>query len=229
MVGQSQKKLETLFSTDQLHHAYLLEGEAVSIVPELRRLLEKELGIVATGNPDFRHIKTESLTVDDARQLREAQQVRTFSGGKKIFILEVSTITNEAQNALLKILEEPTTGTHFFLTMPSRWLLLPAVRSRLQIISMVPPGQKSGSGTALAFMKAAPAERLALLVPILEEKDKAAALVLVDDLVAYTRERGGSQKHVVLKELLHVRQYVNDRSASLKLLLEHVALTLPSL
>lgn len=43
----------------------------------------------------------------------------------------------EAQNALLKILEEPPKGVEFFIFTPNKNSLLPTIRSRMQIINAI--------------------------------------------------------------------------------------------
>src|ERR1035437_946670 len=108
------------------HHAYgIVSAESVRL--EIISFLEREHGIVARGNPDLFVQKYEVLTIDDARGLKEAHATRPFSsrdikdgkGGRKFFILEIDSITHEAQNALLKIFEEPNEYAHFFLIIPS--------------------------------------------------------------------------------------------------------------
>ena len=128
------------------HHAYGIVSD-VSVRLEIISFLEREHGVVARGNPDLFVQKYEVLTIDDARGLKTAHATRPFSsrsdgddgggkggGGRKFFILEIDSITHEAQNALLKIFEEPNEYAHFFLVIPSEELLLPTLRSRLFMI-----------------------------------------------------------------------------------------------
>ncbi len=229
--------LNAIFTGDTLHHAYLFEGTGHVIVPQLLVQIESTLGISTKGNPDFSHDKFEAFTIDDARQLRERQSTKSFEregdSGRKIFIIETAAITGEAQNALLKILEEPTAGSHFFIVVPSRWLVLPTVRSRMQIVSI---GGGDGreefgkeSAEALAFLAATPATRLSMLQPILEEKDKTRATLFVDSLIGSLHSRIHQKTAAdALNELLRCRGYLTDRSSSLKLILEHLALILPA-
>ncbi|GAB4027042.1 MAG: hypothetical protein Fur0011_4160 [Candidatus Microgenomates bacterium] len=53
-----------------------------------------------------------------------------------IWIEEAQSLTVEASNALLKILEEPPSNTHIYLTCPSAVALLPTIRSRCQVVSL---------------------------------------------------------------------------------------------
>ena len=83
--------------------------------------------------------------------------------------------------------------------------------------------------SATTFLAAASAERLRLIAPILEEKNKSAAVALVDGLIARVYRSTMLKKNSVLDELLCLRGYLDDRAASLKLILEHLALVVPPL
>ncbi len=58
------------------------------------------------------------------------------SSPRAIWIEEAQTLTMEASNALLKVLEEPPSNTYIYLTCPSAGSLLPTIRSRCQVISL---------------------------------------------------------------------------------------------
>ncbi len=58
-----------------------------------------------------------------------------------ILITDAQTLTGEAQNAILKLLEEPPRQTIFLLTSASEQALLPTIRSRTQQVSIHPPSQ----------------------------------------------------------------------------------------
>lgn len=232
VASQHTNELAAIFSGTDLHHAYFIEGNAASVVPELFGLIESKLGIALVGNPDFWHLRLDVLTIDDARRLRERQADMAFgAAAKKIFIIETASITVEAQNALLKIFEEPTRDTHFFLMMPSRWLILPTVRSRLYSINRATEeiDDTPEIASAMKFLAAASAERLRLIAPILEEKNKSAAIALVNGLIARVYQSTMPKKNLVLEELLCLRGYLDDRAASPKLILEHLALVVPPL
>ncbi|MES2436805.1 MAG: hypothetical protein V4519_02240 [Patescibacteria group bacterium] len=203
-----------------LSHAYIVEGNAEEIRPSLFEFLENTLKFPIAGNPDFWHEIHESLTIDAARALRETQSKKAIGGDRKIFIIEARGMSIEAQNALLKAFEEPTPGTHFFLILPSIEVVLPTLRSRVQIIS----GQNSYENAkqlAQEYKKLSVGDRMKKAAAIAEEKDKALAMQIVDGLMYVMRD---SQKPFVMQELLQCRSYLNDRSPSIKMILEHIAL-----
>jgi len=53
-----------------------------------------------------------------------------------VWIEEAQTLTTEASNTLLKVLEEPPINTTIYLTCPNSSTLLPTIRSRCQVISL---------------------------------------------------------------------------------------------
>jgi DNA polymerase III delta prime subunit len=223
--------IETFENTGNLHHAYILEGEKESIREKLLNFLEKKLKHPVQGNPDFHHAQYESFSIDDARNLKDLQATKAISFPRKIFLIEMLTMTVEAQNALLKVFEEPTEGTHFFIIMPNADMLLPTLRSRLIVVQNENNEEGNvGKNFAQKFLKATPAERLILVADILEEKDKAKTGELIDNLIIELRKKKhGILEHTknstkLLNELLTLRSYSTDRSPSLKLILEHISL-----
>lgn len=116
------------------HHAYLLIGSD-SVRADLVSILEKNHKITARANPDFFDRTYQNFTIDDAREVKTFHGTRPVTEtGKKIFVLVMNGATVEAQNALLKLLEEPADYAHFFIIIPSTHLLLPTVKSRMQIL-----------------------------------------------------------------------------------------------
>lgn len=231
--------------TEPLHHAYGVSPNGAGAVPEILSALERAAGFVATGNPDFREERFEVMGIDEARVLKEAAGRTAMTGGKKIFIVSVRGITKQAQNALLKILEEPPSETHFFLIVPSPELLLPTLRSRL---SMLRASDSRSENQMLAelpsaeeFLAKSPSARIAVVQAMLkalekekdDKEDSTEPLVekerIMQFLSALERTLAGNvrQNATALSELLEVKTYARDRAPSLKLLLEHVALSLP--
>ncbi len=217
-----------------LHHAYCISDSTVSDhvagTPHASffAFLEKHLNIPTRGNPDFWHGQFESLGIDEARQIKEMQlRSAANAGAKKIFVISTGTITHEAQNALLKVFEEPTADTHFFLLMPSAEVLLPTLRSRVVIVSIGEMGVVPGSEQlAKSFLGASKGKRMAIVKSLIEEKDKSATLALVDGLLkALSKNPKETLVHQKeLQELLAMRGYLNDRSSSLKMILEYLCL-----
>lgn len=212
-----------------LHHARLFEGMADDVLPHVYADAEVLLGSSYMGNPDFELIQTQRFGVDDARALalRAAQMPL---GGAQLFVLVATTLTVEAQNALLKLLEEPGQFTYFVLVVPSREQLLPTVRSRLEFSGLYRSVDAVDADVG-AFLGADLGERLEYVKTLSEAKDKVRTRAFLDALEFRVyrahNEQASAASRQFLTELAFVRTYIFDRSASVKMLLEHLALAVP--
>lgn len=224
-----------------LHHAYCAVGEAKQIFPRIERFLERVLGFPVRGNPDFWHGEYETFGIDEARQLKEASARRAL-GARKVFILAARGLTSEAQNALLKTLEEPVADTIFFLVIPSAEILLSTVRSRLQFVLVELDGEEVVQDARQFLAESIPARLArmqAMLAALEKEKEKRekedskeplrekACVFSFVDAIERTAAKNIKAHPEALEEILGVKKYMRDRAPSLKLLLEHLALVLP--
>ncbi|MDP1729262.1 MAG: hypothetical protein Q8L27_03610 [archaeon] len=121
---------------DNLHHAYLIEGEKEEITPDLLEFL-KEIGVEIKCNQDFNHIVLDSFKVEDARNLKSQSVEKAISANKKVFVISINNFLIEAQNTLLKMFEEPIENTIFFLIIPDASILLPTLLSRFYLIKTI--------------------------------------------------------------------------------------------
>lgn len=78
--------------------------------------------------------ENDEFKVDDARLVMREAYIAEES--KKHLIIVATTYRMEAQNALLKLLEEPPRNIVFILIAKSKTALLPTIRSRMQIESI---------------------------------------------------------------------------------------------
>lgn len=229
---------ESYAKNGSLHHACLLIGERETLLSGLVSFIESDLGIATHGNPDFWYGSHDSLSIEEGRALKEMQEMRPLAGGKKIFVVSANTITEPAQNSLLKVFEEPTPDTHFFLIMPSAAGLLPTFRSRLLLIPQEERAAESPlRAAAKEFLAAKAGERMALVKDFAddisdEKRTRTDALALVSNIeeLLYEKTRGKKltlEQGAHFAELLKIKDYLGDRSASVKMLLEHIALLLP--
>ncbi len=200
-----------------------------SVIPAILKLLSREIAV--ENNPDI-YIRTYGqFGIDEARDIRERAGSRAL-GERRAFILAMPFMTNEAQNALLKVLEEPPADAIFFIVLPSPETLLPTLRSRTQTLVL-----ESSIGENLVdagkFLAASPAKRLDMLKPLLEKdedekRDMGGVITFISSLermlgtgVQTPRSRAG------LSAVYRARQYIGDKGALIKPLLEQVALLIP--
>src|SRR3989344_2042621 len=213
------------------HHAYILEGDSTTALSALRNLCDGPLGCPTVGNPDFVLIERDSLAVDDARLLRERQSLSTVGDGRMVVVAIFRAATREAQNALLKVLEEPATRTHIFLVVPYASLLLSTVRSRAHRIRVASPDAATAKSPWLAMSvgeRLAEADKLAKAIRD-GKKTKGDVLAILNSLersLAPSAVKSGAAA-AAAHRVLAAKRYLNDPGASAKLLLERVALALP--
>jgi DNA polymerase III delta prime subunit len=203
------------------HHAYVIEGEESLVLPKLEDFFVSD-GIMLRGNPDYHVTLSEQFLIDDANKLIADAHLRSV-GEKKIFIHSFGFITHEAQNALLKLFEEPPQGTHFFLIVPTVSLLLPTVRSRMQVIKAskdIEANETALSKQVQTFLNANKADRMVLVKDIAADRSRAA--LFFDALEHALVKRTKSTE--TLEALYQAKNYIRDRGASPKILLEYLAL-----
>jgi len=81
--------------------------------------------------------KSLAISVEKVRQIRAQAYILPGESERKVLLLcGVQTMLAPAQNALLKILEEPPPSTSFVLTTTNRFALLETVRSRVRLFSI---------------------------------------------------------------------------------------------
>jgi len=90
------------------------------------------------GHPDLINLEGEtSLGINQIRLLQKQLALKPYSAPFKIaLITEAEKLTIPAQNALLKILEEPPARTLIILLAPQKEALLPTIISRCQLIHL---------------------------------------------------------------------------------------------
>ncbi len=79
----------------------------------------------------------QTLGIQDVKNMQKKLYFKPLKSAQKVVVLDdAHLLTPEAQNALLKLLEEPPENTYVFLSSPTRENFLPTVISRCQIIEL---------------------------------------------------------------------------------------------
>jgi hypothetical protein len=80
---------------------------------------------------------TQSIGIEDIKHMQKKIFLKPIKSEKKAIIIdEAELLTIEAQNALLKILEEPPNNTVLFLSTTTKETLLPTILSRCHIVQL---------------------------------------------------------------------------------------------
>ncbi len=184
-------------------------------------------------HPDYHHQKIESLGIKDSHDLKNKSFAKPLLGNKKVFIVELFFLTPEASNALLKLFEEPPEGTYFFLITRSADTVAPTLRSRLAVIEF--DRESREDVFCLDFLSAAPGKRMRMIKKL--EKDKNDAMEFLNGLekiiesgARQDNQKLSSQERLsALEGITSARGFLMIRSSNVKMILEHLALTLPKM
>lgn len=154
------KYIESAVSADAVSHAYILNGERGSGKKMLANLFAMSLQCqnrqedgdacgkcqsckqaVSGNHPDIirvTHEKPNTISVDDIReQVNNDIVIKPYSSKYKIYIIpEADLMTVQAQNALLKTIEEPPEYAVIMLLTENAETLLPTIRSRCVMMKL---------------------------------------------------------------------------------------------
>ena len=162
IIGQEQLKehLQNAIATKKVSHAYIINGERSSGKEFIARIfamaLQCERGEIepcgechsckqalSNNQPDIvyvSHEKPNTIGVEDIRaQINGDIAIKPYSSPRKIYIMnEGEKMTVQAQNALLKTLEEPPEYAVILILTTHVEALLPTVLSRCVVLNMKP-------------------------------------------------------------------------------------------
>ena len=163
IIGQEsiKKHLQTAIKTGNLSHAYIINGEYGSGRQTIASALAKTIqcqsktddtdacGVCTSckqaeshNHPDIKYITHDktSISVNDIReQLNNDISIKPYSSEYKIYIIpDANKMTEQAQNALLKTIEEPPVYAIIILLTENCDSLLPTIRSRCVTLTMNP-------------------------------------------------------------------------------------------
>ena len=213
--------------TDSLfHHAILFIHEDRKL---FTKKIWKELSLKSIAHT--LHDQT-VIDIDTARKL--ITWANTPYEDEKIALISFHSITIPAQNALLKIVEEPRHGVRFIFITTNKDSIIPTLYSRLQEkTSTQELVQKNTEGEL--FLATPYTQRMKLpyvvhMVSAVDEegrKDRERVRLFILSLMPLFTQNKASQKHI--EEVLATASYAGDPSSSGKALLEYLSLLLPQI
>lgn len=129
--------------SDEISHAHIIVGENGIGKSNLASKFARNI-LGKSEDKDYIDIinyrcKKSSFGVDDVREIVEEINKKPFEGDKKVIIIcDGNKLTVQAQNALLKTIEEPPKGVFIILLCESLELILDTIKSRCQIYKLSP-------------------------------------------------------------------------------------------
>ncbi len=197
-----------------MHHANALIGS--------RQWAYAYAALDTTGeNPDISVREFDRMAIADVRALIHDAMLRPVREDKRTFIIAADSILGDAQNALLKLFEEPNAHTCFYLIIPREDMLLPTLRSRLSILAI--ENTVTEYATFNAFQKLGYSDRLALITKKNTGEDDAWFAEVAAGFAQYAHT---TRNAVLIHDALMLATYLPMPGSSKKMLFEHIALTL---
>jgi len=162
IIGQEQIKehLRNALSSGKVSHAYIINGEKSSGKEFIAKVFAQALQCeerneeachqcrsckqaLSDNHPDIirvTHEKPNTISVDDIRaQVNNDVAIKPYSSEYKVYIInEAEKMTPQAQNAILKTLEEPPEYAVIILLVNNLNTLLPTILSRCVVLNMKP-------------------------------------------------------------------------------------------
>ena len=195
------------------HHATLYIGSLKTVLPQLPEYMH-------IPSADIHHICCDRLSIDEVRTLVATAAQRPVEHEKRRFLLSFFDAPHEAQNALLKTLEEPTDTAEFYVVVPRRDVLMPTVLSRLLEVEL--EKEQVSSDMAKTFFAQTYKEQSAEIASKAKENDAS----WIDVFLQSVEQLASETKNVsLLQAVILVRTYITLPGASRKMLLEYIQLS----
>jgi DNA polymerase-3 subunit delta' len=238
--GLAVSILQNSLRQERLHHAYLFLGEtgvgkeqtALELAKAINCRQQKVDGCdnclsckkVASGNhPDLKVLEPEGnyLKIDQIRSLQQEILYKPYESQRKVYIIkQAETMTTEAANSLLKILEDPPDHGIIILLSNNLNKLLPTVISRCEVIRFKRIAKEALTEklraeydlteekrqliTSLAFGKVSEA------VKLVEEEDNLAWRKEIIELLLSFKGTDRLKAFAVVQELLELKEQINE-------------------
>lgn len=212
----------------EIHHSNIVlhtAGEQSLIFD----FVENNLDFKIQGSPDFLLLENESFGIVDARDFGKWVIGKPISGEKKVAVIVTGSITFEAQNALLKILEEPPLGTYIFIGLPNVGNILPTFLSRMQVLNYTQKKctedktlDQNNKTTSSKFFNSDIGSKLSITRSLSKGEDKVDMKNLIRDLeeVAYGEYFKNPSYSDKMKKILIGKIFASTRGSSPKMILE---------
>ncbi len=211
-----------------LHHAYIVLGEIQASREKVQKIYHD------TTDSQWIQYQYEKLGVDEVRELRNfltQKKSRTF------FVVSAERFPVEAQNAFLKILEEPIENIHIFILLPPHIFILETVLSRVIVLTVDISVEKESIIPTRQFLLDSVAQRLNTIEVLIKKRDKDETLQsyevhqFIDKIesslyVLFSKKRN-THFVEIFAIIQNARKWAGQTGFPLKNILEYIAMTLP--
>lgn len=200
------------------HHAQLLRVLDINSVKPLDYYGD-------ASDVEVETLSFSSIGIDEVRRITLVASLRPEVAKYRLLLVITPSVTFEAQQALLKILEEPPQTTRFLFVVPLEFIMLPTLASRFQVIENFVSVEEGE--LFVVFLQSSYSERLAEITKRMTKKDSLWTMKIRQGLVLYLKREAGNLTIIKLRTLNMIMEKLGARGSSNKMLLEELALTLP--
>ncbi len=210
---------------DNMHHAYLLVGNVEKVLKELKENLKRDLKIdIDKSDSDFLLYKKEVWTIEDSRNFKTESIYRPIKNQRRIIIICTESIILEAEQALLKVFEEPVDNVSIFFIIQNDSNLLDTFVSRFARLETACE-KDDFLPWAKDFINASFSKRQKIVTEILKKHEE--GLVKKEEIENYITALGQlikKEKNKLWEDKLEYiyksLSWTRSRSPSLKIILE---------
>lgn len=199
------------------HHALLLEADK-STAFNLRNFLKDE--------NDIFFIEKDEINIEDAGLIKQNAVLKPAYGDFRILIISTGKFGREAEQSLLKILEEPPRETKIILVTPNSKFLSPTILSR---VIKIKSERLEPNEEVLEFLKKTQLERQKEVENILKDENVNIFSFLNNLEESITSNNLAQEKdwRDSIGDIYEAKRALQIPGSSKKQILEYLALTMP--
>lgn len=219
----------------------LITGPYEEALIRAKEYAKRRTGASYGESPDIALLTYQGLAIEDVRELRTLLATGPVTAPVRVVIIRAERFFAEAQNAFLKMLEEPLSDVCIILSVPSEATLLDTVLSRVVREDRSNIERRAVSEATRQFLALSKKEREAYITKLTDKlrtgsdtekrELRASSRALVEEIALMVRAGEvplqDPLKRLLLKELAVFTPLMHERSAPVKMILLHLSLVLP--
>jgi hypothetical protein len=216
-------------NADRLHHAYILLGDLAESQKKLQAFFERSV-----LDMQWLSYAYEKLGIDEVRELRE---ILSEKSDGRFIVISAERFPPEAQQAFLKMLEEPAPNTHIFILLPAQLSVLETIQSRAVVIRSDDLSQIKQLMPLKSFLLESVPARLDRIEDLVKSRGKDESLQayevqqfldqLESALYALFSKKRSSQYSEYFEAIRDGRTWAGQTGFPMKNVIEYVAMVLP--